>query len=55
VIRLEHVEKAQINKLDVKGTADALVQVEGNDSKDIQVVKNNTPGINKQLAMDNKQ
>jgi len=55
VIRLEHVQKAQINKIDVKGSAEAFVKVEGNDSKDIQVVKNNTPGINRQLAMDNKQ
>jgi len=55
VIRLEHVEKALISKIDVKGAADTLVKVEGNDSKDIQVVKSNTPGINKQLAMDNKQ
>jgi hypothetical protein len=48
VIRLENVEKAHISKMKVKGTADALVTVEGN-SSDIQLGKNNAPRIRKKM------
>ncbi len=44
IIRLEHVEKARISNMNVKGTADEFVSVEG-ESKDIQLGKNKTPGI----------
>lgn len=45
VIRFENVEKALVSNMDVKGTADALVRVEGPNSKDIQIQKNNAPGM----------
>jgi polygalacturonase len=44
IIRLEHVEKARISRMNVKGTADEFVSVEG-ESKDIQLGKNKTPNI----------
>lgn len=46
IIRLEHVEKARISNMNVKGTAAEFVRVEG-ESKDIQLGKNKTPGIKK--------
>lgn len=49
IIRLENVIGAQINNMNVKGTADAFVRVEGSDSKNIQVTKNKTPDINKKI------
>jgi hypothetical protein len=49
VVRLENVEKARISNIEVKGSADALVKVEGTNSKDIQVEKNKTPGIREAL------
>lgn len=48
IIRLENVEKAHIGNMHVKGTADALVAVEGN-SRNIQLGKNKTPGIKKAI------
>ncbi|WP_208025646.1 glycoside hydrolase family 28 protein [Niastella caeni] len=48
VIRLENVENAHINKMDVKGNATVFVQAEGN-SKGILMKKNKTPGIKKLL------
>lgn len=48
IIRFENVEKAHVSKMKVKGTADALVGVEGN-SSDIRLGKNNAPGIKKKM------
>jgi polygalacturonase len=46
ILWLENVENARIGNINVKGTADVLVSVEGN-SKDIQLGKNKIPGIKK--------
>jgi len=48
IIRLEHVEKARISSMNVKGMADEFISVEG-ESKDIQLEKNKTPGIKAKL------
>jgi hypothetical protein len=48
IIRIEHVENARISRMNVKGTADEFVSVEG-ESKDIQLGKNKTPGIKPKL------
>ena len=48
IIRLENVEGADINKMNVKGTADAFVRTEG-ESKGIKLSKNKTTGIKKQI------
>lgn len=51
IIRLENVIGAHINNMNVKGTADAFVWVEGTDSKNIQVTKNEIPDINKKIEL----
>ena len=48
VIRLQDVEKAHITKMNVKATATSFVKIEGNNSKNIRVEKNKTPGIAQQ-------
>jgi polygalacturonase len=48
IIRLQHVEKARISNMNVKGTADVFVSVEGN-SKGIELSKNKTPGVKTKL------
>ena len=48
IIRLEHVENARISRMNVKGTADEFVSVEGK-SKDIQLGKNKIPNIKPKL------
>jgi len=50
ILRLENVEKAHIHNMEVKGSADVLVKVEGNNSKSIQVEKNKTPGIKNAIS-----
>jgi polygalacturonase len=45
VIRLENVTGAKISNMEVKGSAEAFVRIEGADSKDIRVQKNKTPGM----------
>lgn len=51
IIRLEHVEGAIISNMNLKGKADSFVLVEGEDSKDIQVLKNKTPGIKEAVEL----
>ena len=50
IIRLENVIGANVNAIAVKGEAQALVRVEGANSKSINVDKNNASLIKKQLA-----
>jgi polygalacturonase len=51
IIRLENVEGADIKDMDVKGTAQAFVRVEGTNSKEVKVKKNKTPGIKKTVEI----
>ncbi len=48
IIRLDNVEKAGISNMNVKGTAAAFISAENN-SKDIQLGRNKTPGIAKAI------
>jgi hypothetical protein len=50
VIRLENVEKASITKMEVKGSADVLVKIEGKNSKGIRIENNQAPGIKKAVG-----
>lgn len=56
VIRLEGVQGARIEDVSVKGSARALVRVEGGESRSIRVRNNHTPGISQatELASDLK-
>ena len=47
IIRLENVEGASISKMEVKGSAGALVSIEGENSKGTDASKNKLPGIKK--------
>ena len=49
IMRLENVEGAAITKINVKGSAQAFVRVEGKDSKKVKLSKNKTPGIKKTI------
>jgi hypothetical protein len=49
VIRLENVDGATISKVNVKGSAEAFVRVEGTESKNVKLIKNKIPGIKKKL------
>jgi hypothetical protein len=49
IIRLENVDGAKINKVDVKGSAQAFIRVEGKESKAIKLSKNKTKGIKKTI------
>jgi len=49
IIRLENVIDANVVKVSVKGEAQALVRVEGTDSKAIKVANNHAPSIKKQV------
>ena len=53
IISLENVEGARISKLEVKGSAEAFVRVEGSNSKDVRVMKNKIPGIKKEVELAN--
>lgn len=44
IIRLENVEKALITGVKAKGNAQSFVQVEGAESKDVKLEKNQAPG-----------
>lgn len=48
IIRLENVNKATISKVRAKGTAQSFVKVEGNESKEVKLEKNEVPGAAKQ-------
>jgi hypothetical protein len=50
VIRLENVEKASITKMEVKGSADVLVKIEGKNSKGIRIENNQAPGVKKAVG-----
>lgn len=49
IIRLENVVGASIDKINVKGNAQALVRIEGANSKSIKVANHNAPSIKKQV------
>lgn len=49
VIRLQNVQEAQIKEVEVKGSAQAFVRVEGSNSKDIHLSKNKIPGIKNKI------
>lgn len=49
IIRLENVLGANISKVSVKGEAQALVRIEGANSKGIKVTNNHAPSIKKQV------
>lgn len=49
IVRLENVAVANINGLSIKGDAQALVRVEGANSKGIQVTNNKSSAIKKQV------
>jgi hypothetical protein len=51
IIRLENVQGATINNIDAKGSADALVKVEGANSKDVRITKAKAKGIRKRLEV----
>ncbi len=51
IIRLENVAGARINNTTVAGSADAFVRVEGNTSRDIHILQNKTPGIQKKVEL----
>jgi len=47
IVRLENVDGAKINGLNVKGSAQTFVRIEGKESKNVKLSKNKTPGIKK--------
>lgn len=49
IIRLEKVQGAHINNMNVKGTADVFVQIEGSDSENIQIENNKLPDIKNKI------
>ncbi|MFC0773082.1 glycoside hydrolase family 28 protein [Terrimonas alba] len=49
IIRLENVEGAVVNNNKIKGTAAAFVRVEGASCKTVQLLKNQTPGVKKEI------
>ena len=49
IIRLENVNGAHVNGIAVKGEVQVLVRVEGENSKNVNVAKNNTSSIKKQV------
>ncbi|HMG08937.1 MAG TPA: glycosyl hydrolase family 28 protein [Mucilaginibacter sp.] len=51
VIRLENVTGAHINNNTVTGSADAFVRVEGSTSRDVHILKNKIPGIQKKVEL----
>jgi len=51
VIRLENVTGAHINNSTVTGSADAFVRVEGGTSRDVHILKNKIPGIQKKVEL----
>jgi polygalacturonase len=51
VIRLENVAGAHINNNTVAGSADAFVRVEGSTSRDVHILKNKIPGIQKKVEL----
>jgi polygalacturonase len=51
VIRLENVAGARINNTTVAGSADAFVRVEGDASRDIHILGNKIPGIQKNIDL----
>jgi polygalacturonase len=51
IIRLENVQGATINKIEAKGEANALVKVEGVDSKNVRVTKSNAKGAKKKVEV----
>jgi hypothetical protein len=51
IVRLENVDGADIKKIEASGNADALVRVEGGDSKTVKVSNTKTPGIKKQVEV----
>ncbi|MDB5192677.1 MAG: glycoside hydrolase family 28 [Segetibacter sp.] len=51
IIRLESVQGATIKDIDAAGTADALVKVEGANSKDVRVSKAKAKGIKKKVEV----
>ena len=50
ILRLENVSNAQISKMEVKGTADSFVLVEGEKSTNVRLSRNKIPGIKKEIA-----
>jgi polygalacturonase len=51
IIRLEGVQGATIKDIEAKGTADALVKVEGASSKDVRISKAKAKGIKKKVEL----
>jgi len=51
IVRLENVDGAKINKMIVKGSAQAFVRVEGKESRNIKLAKNTTTGITKNIEL----
>jgi uncharacterized protein YjbI with pentapeptide repeats len=51
VIRLENVQGAKISEVNVRGSAQTFLRVEGKDSRNMKLSKNKTPGIAKAIEI----